>query len=357
MHTADWHYGSKQHTDLYQHEMLYKLIEVYKKYECNVILCVGDIFDVANPNQIIKDTFLEFLCQCNTVDINFIFSVGNHDYTDKSKSYHALKYLKFLSDGITGNFLSNINVIEDGKLLRWSSKNIDPITFYSIDSPNLEIDNIIQKADILLWHGVVPYSKFNGNKLEIANSKWVDKILNKAEAKYLALGDIHQNIIISKNKCGYPGALVQKTFGCESGLFILDYDHDIGIVDMKTVQLDLPKKLTVNLKGSDFVTEKDIINFVQSNKNLHGNYLKLKIDVEVKTKNTLDISIIKSALDKKFVLDISIELNQIVVDKQVDIQIDNVTNINDELKEVIDKYNYSLDKNKLLRFCSKYTKE
>ena len=105
LHTADWHLGATQHHPKQAENMLPELAKLAREKEVDFVLCVGDLFDRPKPDQTVKDSLINFLIHHE--DIIFIFVIGNHDYSDKIRTYNSLKYLQILDKK-----LSNVFVLE-----------------------------------------------------------------------------------------------------------------------------------------------------------------------------------------------------------------------------------------------------
>ena len=341
LHCADLHLGSKQFPQLYKEKMLELLLESYYLHKCDFLLCAGDIFDVGNPNQVFKDELLDTILFYS--DANFVFSVGNHDYIDKAKSYHSLKYLKSLEP-----YLNNITVIEDGEYI-----NKFGLNFYSIQETDLNThcNKNNQPADILVWHGVIPNIDFATGT--ISNTDTLRRLLNEYNAKYFALGDIHQPIELIKNKCYYPGSLVQKTFGCVPGINIVDLDSG----EVTKTCIDLPRKITVTIQQEKTLTEQDILTVVKSTVDTNYCYLKIKVCLPFIHWYAINKKELVDNLKKLF-LDVTLDYINTDTAKKVDekVMFEGQT-IETELETVVNNYNAYSSKKPLVRYCLRVTND
>lgn len=336
LHCADLHLGAKQFPQLYKDKMLELLMESYYKHNCDFLLCAGDIFDVGSPNQVYKDELL------NTIlfyrDINFIFSVGNHDYIDKAKSYHSLKYLKSLE-----NYIHNLTVIEDDEYIEKFG-----LSFYSIPDTDLgkhECKN--KKVDILIWHGVVPNIDFATKT--VSNVSVIKRLISAYQSRYFALGDIHQPIELVTNICYYPGSVVQKTFGCESGINIVDLDKQ----EVIKTEVDLPKKRTITIQNDRDTSIPEILEVVKYSIESNYCYLKLKICLPFIHWYAINKKELIEELKKLF-LDVSLEYINTDTHKKIDEkEMFKEQDIGEELDKVIEGSRITLSKKSLHRYCLK----
>jgi len=336
LHTADWHLGSPNTPEIYKTKPLELLIDAYHTNKCNFMLCVGDVFDTPKPDQRVKDFLLQTIIDNPTV--HFVFSVGNHDYTDKGQSYHSLRYLSSLQ-----NVLENVAVIEDGE--RYA---VCGIILQSLSSLSSYCD-----GTILVWHGTVPGIAYNSTDTSEAR-KVIDAIMEKSGARYFALGDIHKRMLIT-NTCHYPGALYPKTYSCEHGFIVVDIGKETVSIDKK--KLALPERVTaeVNLElGKD--TEKTVVDMVKET-------VKERCFLKLKFKTTLNSW---AAFNKQYIVDslkdmfyeVRLENDPIFDDSNLRIKIEPDHKIEDELKAVIDTINNKdIKKDQLLKFCKKFAEK
>lgn len=84
LHTADWHLGQVFHEydRSFEHETFLKwLIKTICKYDTDVLLMSGDVFDVSNPSASSTRLYYWFLRELTTAlpNIQIIITAGNHD--------------------------------------------------------------------------------------------------------------------------------------------------------------------------------------------------------------------------------------------------------------------------------------
>ena len=347
LHTADWHLGASQHPKIYQEQMLPKLAEMARKYKVDFVLCVGDVFDHTKPTQQIKDKLLKFIVDND--DIQFIFTVGNHDYVDKARSYHSLKYLKILDKKV-----ENVSVHEEG----WHYfKERDFCLFVLPENfhynkeefetfPNCDYVNLV-----VACHGTVPGYEVIGGEATKTSKDFCKKVQRDLGADYFALGDIHKRVTFS-DRCFYPGTLVQKTFGCEDGLLLVDISDVVGV---KHLRLDLPKKVTLNIEvDENGVTEEDVTSFVKDEIK-DTCFLKLKFILPQTVYASLDKEYIRNEL--KSCVESVVFDNDPIVEKRSRVGIEKIAkakSVEEEVYITIDEDDTILDKKKLKKVCSKY---
>lgn len=280
IHTADWQLGAKQHPVAYLN-FLEKLIEKARELDVDFILCVGDIFDEHNVNPIHKDYLLKTII--NNQDQKFIFTVGNHDYTTKSKEYHSLKYLKIIQ-----NIPSNLYVCDElGKryLICLDPYELKYVSIFPTEFPYSAVPELEKKADssrskdcgefvISCFHGILPNFSLKSTNTKKQITKDIKDLLEKTGGNYAALGDIHKNVLVD-GLGGYPGALVQKTYACEDGFIYVAVDD--GKASTELLHLDLPKKINVPVE-LDSLNEEEIVSFIKANVP-SGNMIKLQFSV------------------------------------------------------------------------------
>lgn len=347
LHCADIHLGAQQHPSLYQQEALPALFRVAREKGVDFILCVGDIFDRPNPDQKVKDYLLKILL--DNSDIRVAFTVGNHDYTTKAKDYHCLRYLSILS-----NKLDNIFVYEPGTY----SNLFDFGSIYVLDSlsKNIVIDKNLHAPLILAYHGVPDGFYIENFSVSESCSTSIKNILKNSGASYLALGDIHKNIQLTK-RCWYPGALVQKTYACESGLLVVNIDSKNNIIT-ENLSLELPKRynllITYNPKEDN---ERDVVDFVRD-KVREGQLVRVCFNLPLTTWASVDKNFIREAL-KDYVLELKLDNVPVQEIKQRESfeKILKAKTIEEELSVLVKEDSFGLDPDKLIKKCNSYLKK
>jgi len=344
LHTADWHLGSPQHTQLYKDNLLPTFSKFIQDNDIKMVLCVGDVFDQHNPDQKIKDELLKFLVE---TDCFFAFVVGNHDFSDKTRTYHSLQYLKILESRLDHVAVYDTSGVYkfafDGHvqhLLAVVDDNWDILKNYPLDD----------KVDVAAWHGTVPGISFV-NGVEYHKDGQIDAFIKRSGCKYFALGDIHKHLRLH-DRCWYPGALVQKTYGCESGMVAVTVDGKKVTTD--SVKLDLPEKINLNVTfevGVD--SERSIIDFVKQNVK-EASLVRLIFNLP------LDVW---AGLNKDFIKKELVEFTEVKLDniprestlKRENAETMKVCNsLEEELKMLIDQEKLDINKEELLKVCREY---
>jgi exonuclease SbcD len=82
LHTADWHIGKKLH----KHELredfdlfINWLCDIIEKYQVDLLLVSGDIFDLANPSSEARKQYFQALVRLQNLNLQIILTGGNHD--------------------------------------------------------------------------------------------------------------------------------------------------------------------------------------------------------------------------------------------------------------------------------------
>lgn len=357
LHTADWQLGAKQHPVAYS-TFLDKLIEKSRELKTDFILCVGDIFDEHNPNPIHKDQLLKTII--NNRDQIFVFTVGNHDYTTKSKEYHSLKYLKIIQKLMRGT-LYICDEIGKRYLINLDFDGCKYVSIFPTEPPHNQVPKLAEKAGqkrakecgdfvISCFHGMLPHFSVKGNNSKKEIEKDLLEIKKSTKCNYVALGDIHKNILID-GFGGYPGALVQKTYACEDGIIHVKVDDEFNI-STELINLDLPKKMTVSIE-LDSLNEEDIVTFVKDNIP-NGNLIKLQFSIPSVEYTALNKDYIEKNLSK-FFLEVKFSNEPTLgMQKRENLElIRKAKTIEEEIDPLLDEIK-DLDKEKLLNVCKGY---
>lgn len=353
LHTADWHLGSPQHPKIYKENLLASFSAFLSDKNINLVMCVGDVFDQHNPDQKIKDDLLRFLVE--QASCTFLFVVGNHDFSDKTKTYHSLQYLRILQEKLDNVVVYDTNGIydlHDGYSVGKAAKRgiYKFLVVVDDDWETLKNYPLDQKIDITAWHGTVPGISFK-KTVEFNSDGQIDTFIKRSGCKYLALGDIHKHLQLH-DRCWYPGALVQKTYGCESGMVGVTIDGKK--ITTESFKLDLPEKKNFNLSfeiGKD--SEESIITFVREN--IKDNSLvRLIFNLPLEEWSTINREQIKKELcDFE-----EVKLNNIPpteLMKRINSEgIKKAPSIEDEVKIIIDQEQMDVNKDELLTVCKEF---
>lgn len=346
LHTADWQLGADGHEPQVRDQILPHLFETAKEHKVDFILVVGDVFDKPNPTQKVKDDFLQNLL---TYKIPIVFTVGNHDYTDKKKSYHSLELVKLLYSHAV---VEHAIVIESGSCYTLSLDN-ELILIRSLPDNLEEMPKKYEKQDIptiSCWHGILPgmnIKNLDGKQ----DTRITKKILKKTHADYFALGDIHKRMKFGRN-CAYPGALHQKTFSDEDGMLLVKLSE--GKVSTKELRLSLPKKINLKVEIDRNVNEEEIIDYIKDN-SVSGNSVRLKFSLPQEIYSAIDKEYIRKELSSH-VLKLKFD-NEPIQEERKRKNLEKVAKaqtIEEELRIVIEEENKDLDEDLLLAHCKRY---
>lgn len=337
--------------EIYQTKSFPKLVKLAIDNDCTTMLVVGDIFDRPNPDQRIKDRLITALTKyLAKTNLQFIFVAGNHDYTTKSQDYHSLQYLHIIRELVhsVARNPCNFQVAEPGQTV--SAEGFD---LYVLRHWNDVSVRAKDKPLVLAWHGTVP-------GLNLARPKDVPSsvkssaasLLNRTGAAYIALGDIHRCVRIS-DRCWYPGPPVQKTYVDKDGVLVVDVEPGEAAVTQH--RLKLPKKMSISVTFEDGKdTESSVIEFIKT-KVPKNQLVKLKFSMPVSVWSSLNKAYIREHLED-YCYELILE-NDPVPEEHVRksmAQFSKAKSLIDEVGVLVKDYGSLLDKDKLLRICTKY---
>ena len=303
---------------------------------------MGDVFDKPRPDQRIKDLLSKQLLDAGN-KVTFIFTVGNHDYTNKLMEYHSLRNISILRDASDNKL--EVHVLEPGELVEF-----EDVTFKALKDLQDEDVPDTKNDLILAWHGTPFGIRFLGGKIVIEENQAIETIIKNYKPAYFALGDLHRPIKLSK-KCYYSGPPVQKTYADKDGIIIYDTDTE----EVKKYRLPLPKKETILVSSdSDIISDQGLINLVKTNIK-EGNLVKVKCSVSNSTWTALNQAYIKEEL-KSHCLDVILENDPIVItrNRKSMEQVSKATSMEDELEIILEDEELKLDKARLKEICKKY---
>jgi DNA repair exonuclease SbcCD nuclease subunit len=345
LHTADWQLGATSHPVVYKKKAISKLIELAYEHDVRLILGIGDIFDKPHPDQKVKDYLLSQIV--NTPDIHFLFTVGNHDYTTKARNYHSLMYLKLVQSKLQNVRVCEFGVHESDKFNLVVLKD-DLRLPTEFDPGELNRD----KPVILAWHGFLPDLDIKSLRRKKQESEVASEVIKKCKADYFALGDIHKRLKLSK-RCCYPGALVQKTYDCEDGVVLVEIDE--GEVRTRTLRLDLPKRVTVDIEfeeGKD--SEDDIVELIKEHVD-ENSLVKIRFELPMSTWSTINKKKVKAALLGSFT-QVKLENNPVPLERNKESlkRISKTRTFGEELDVLLEEESSGLDKKRLRSVCLKH---
>lgn len=349
LHTADLHRGAPSAHPIYTSRTIPELVNLAVRKRCKYILVAGDIFDKPKPDQKVKDHLVRQVLDARD-SVTFIFAPGNHDYTTKSMDYHSLQYLHYLREA--SNYRINIQVVEPGTYMTFPGLSVYTMQDWG-DIALAARENDGSKPLVLVWHGIVPGLQFSDiTKVPTESTKEIGEMLRKANAQYLALGDIHRPIKLHK-RCWYPGPPVQKSYADKD--CVLYVTVTLSSIIVKKHRLPLPKKITIPLEfveGRD--TEEGIIEFVKENVP-SGNFLKLKFELPLSSWSALNKKRIQEGL-RKHLRELKLDNDPISEQRprKIAARVAKAKSIKQELNIVIEEEEFGLDKKKLKKVCNRY---
>lgn len=341
LHSADGHLGSRP-PEL-ESKMLDLMVNMAREKECDFILCVGDVFDKPSPGQQTKDMLIEKILK--NPEVEFIFTVGNHDLQTKDHSqdgYHSLITLKLLQN------IANVLVIQPGFVagFQWGDILSLPNPIESFESPPRR-----PGLRVVCFHGVV-----QGANPHLQSEYTASQLVAKYDADYLALGDQHIHRAMAPN-AWYPGCPVQKTYGCEEGLVLVELSG--AGCKTESLHLPLPKKITVDVskfeigKDSEQSIIKDVLEKFPKPDNI-----KLKFHLPQTVWSKVDHQRIGKELGE-FYPEVRLENDPGWGDTRMRESTSIVTackSIKEEISKVIELESLNLDKERLLQVCLEFTK-
>lgn len=354
LHTADWQLGAPGVPPSYFDTALSKLRTFLIKNEIDAVLCVGDIFDQPHPNQKVKDLLLKTILSYNC---QWVFTVGNHDYTDKAHQYHSLVYLQLLKDHLT-----NVFVLEPGEELTLWDDTDEAVSIKAVEKWE-SFSSCLRGVHptIGCFHGIVPglnIRDLEGKQQDACRS--AATALDRSQVDYLALGDIHKHLRLNE-RCWYPGPLLDKTYTDTHGIVVVDISNDTCYVSGK--RMDIPSKLNYRIDFDPTLhTEKSLVRSVKSGVE-KGNFVKLNFNLPISTYNSIDQQAIRDMLADHY---LEVRFNNVPVledrTRKEAGQLKKAKTIEDEIEIVVDTHlrnnpNRSLKKDKLIELCQKFVKE
>lgn len=338
IHTADWQLGAPNLPPACQYP-LEKLVEAAKAKDIGIILCAGDIFHKAQPDQRTKDYLLKTIIDNqNTL---FIFMAGNHDFINKNRDYSSLRYLSLLA---TFKRLSNVRVIEPGRYYTHESA-----IFWALDEwkdlADAEPPETRGKPIVAMWHGIVPGINIKTLAMDPERKRELADTVVEAGIHYIALGDIHRQWKIH-DRCYYSGCLTQTSYLDELGA--LEVNVTTKDIKVSPLALDLPHKMNFRVEFTDGEdSEDDIIKFVKD-KAAAGNLVKLKFNLPVEIYATINKAYVKEQL-KTHCLALEFDNDPVLKTRsRVDIEkIANAQTVEQEVEIIMANETFDLDPNRL----------
>lgn len=255
LHTSDIHLEGKFNflgkRSLEQRNQLVATFEnlidtaISEKY--NVVVISGDLFDTPHPGEVVKNKVHESLQKLQENSIYCAIISGNHDYLEKNSVFLDKSFLTF-----DPNFIKIFNSQTD---LSWKIPSLD-ITIYgvSIDSKK------ISKSPAEKLEGVKPDTRYNVAVLH-GSIETVDKTredllvvdkLKKLNMNYIALGDWHSTLEVSKSPAiwysGSPELINVNQLGAGNFLEVI-IDQNTTTVSPKNIGTKQALKIEVDVTG------------------------------------------------------------------------------------------------------------
>jgi len=338
IHTADWQLGAPNLLPACQFP-IENIIDAANRYDAGIVVCAGDIFHRAHPDQQIKDYLLKSVVE--NPGLMFIFMAGNHDYINKTHDYSSLRYLSILS---SLKLVTNVKVLEPGRYFTHPEG-----VFWALDEwqdlENVEAPKKNELPVIALWHGIVPGINIKNRTLNPEKQRELADKIVLSGVHYVALGDIHKQWKIH-DRCYYPGCLTQTSYADELGALFVDVTKDhlqIGAVD-----LHLPKKLGYAVQFTDGEdSEEEVINFVLANAPA-GNLVKLKFNLPIEIYASINKQQVRERL-KQHCLAVEFD-NDPVTTNRARVNVDKVAKaktLAQEIDAILDVEDLDIDRNKV----------
>lgn len=211
-HAADLHIGASTKLPDHLHrqeQMLDQIFQNAKKYECDIIILAGDMYEGFELSMYAKDLFLRKLAQYDTIPIVIIN--GQHDLIDPKYSM-----LSIIEDFISFKSLQHVYVANMvPKVLNINGWSVLAIPYqHSLTTEHLAdiVDNLLATVSdtsrvVATFHGMIYGSS---NELGYKFTSGV-KLPLRPEIAYWALGDIHQRHAVGENAY-YSGSPIQHRF-------------------------------------------------------------------------------------------------------------------------------------------------
>jgi exonuclease SbcD len=283
LHTADWHLGAKT-DDLDRTEeqklALKQVIEISKRYNVDMVLIAGDIYNSLVPSAEDEELFYNTLVELSRGgDCAVVAIAGNHDdprrlsnpsiFTDKF-GIHLIGYIDDIKIN-NANKDSNIYATKSGKgYIEFHTKQGEDCVVALLPYPSYyryrELKKEGEKFSDKVKEWLEPgFKAFRDDTINITLAhamsygidlepeefmaytnlsttfNYVDQKLFHSKAHYTALGHIHKAITINKDKnIFYSGSLINQFFDDSdvTNVLIVDLDKD-GVKNIIRQPLDV----------------------------------------------------------------------------------------------------------------------
>lgn len=292
LHTADWHLGAKtDDRDRFeeQKEALKQLVEHSKRYNVDMVLIAGDVYDNLVPGSEDEELFYKTVVELSrNGDCAVVAIAGNHDDPKRLSNANIFAdkfgiYLVGSTDEIyvdTSRRDTNIYATRAGKgFIEFETRGGEKCvlallpypSYYRYKEIRKEGQNFQEKVQEWLAPGVsqfrndtinitmahamsygvdiAPDEFVNYTKLKTTLS-YVDQKIFHTKAQYTALGHIHQTTAVNKEKnIFYSGSLINLYFDNDepTNILIVDVNKD-GVENIIKQPLDVKvlKKFNVS---------------------------------------------------------------------------------------------------------------
>ena len=294
LHTADWHIGAKtDDLDRFEEQKLAlkQVIEISKRYNVDMVIIAGDIYENLVPAAEDEELFYKTIVELSrNGDCAVVAIAGNHDdpkrlsnanvFADKFGIYLVGYYDEISIDKSRRD--TNIFATNCGKgFIEFETKAGEKAVVALLPFPSFYIykcvkkqnDNLQDKISSWLMDGT---SHFRDDTIDITVAHltsygidmdpdeyltyttlsstygYVDQKILPSNAQYTALGHIHRTLTVNKDKnIFYSGSLINQFFSVNNdtptNVIIADLDSN-GVKNIIKQPLDvkLLKKFTVN---------------------------------------------------------------------------------------------------------------
>lgn len=293
IHCADIHLDSKIEANLptpkarlRRKEVLISfcnMVDYAKENNVDAVIIAGDFFESNRANKATAEVVLSKIKECEKTD--FLYLLGNHDYTNPFADYELPPNLKIFTDSWTSfNYgdvcISGVNLTNDNCRSIYSSLMLDK-----------------SKLNIVTMHGQISTcsSEININQNE----------LSPLGIDYLALGHIHNK---SNGKLGqngiwcYPGCLEGRGFDETGDKGFILIETEVGTLNLKFIKTHSRKIEIINCDISGLYSAGEILHKVKNDTaNIDKNaMLKVVLTGTVPPDARKDTDYIKTDLEQDF---------------------------------------------------------
>lgn len=234
IHSADWHIGATCTvpgiTYERQLEVIDRIIDLAVERNISTVIVSGDVFDVDEPDPVIKEAFLQRVLSYDRMGIRLLVIRGNHDTSTVDRS--AIRYLAHMTDhGVFKHsvFAERTQYVRVGDTIfillnhrpRFFKEDIeDALQALHRGSLQVECKNTVLVAHECIQGALSDTNyRMHGEAIPVS----IGSQIPETNVTYVALGDIHQKQRMAP-RAFYPGAPVQVKFGDSwpKGVLVVD---------------------------------------------------------------------------------------------------------------------------------------